>query len=110
MAYIDSELFEQELRRRAEGFCAVCSDYEHCIDEEIDRRGSHKYCWKPLQLPTADVVEVKHGEWIEQEEVYGDTFYTCSVCNNDWTTIDGTPQENFMNIVPIAVQKWMEVR
>ena len=50
--------------------------------------------------PTADVVEVKHGEWIEKEEIYGDVYYTCSNCNNDWTTIDGTPQENFMNFCP----------
>lgn len=51
-------------------------------------------------LPTADVVEVKHGEWIEKEEVYGDVYYTCSNCNNDWTTIDGTPQDNFMDYCP----------
>lgn len=48
----------------------------------------------------ADLVEVKHGEWIEKEEIYGDVYYTCSNCNNDWTTIDGTPQENFMNFCP----------
>ncbi len=50
--------------------------------------------------PTADVVEVKHGYWIEKEEIYGDVYYTCSNCNNDWTTIDGTPQENFMTYCP----------
>ena len=50
--------------------------------------------------PTADVEEVKHGRWIEQDELYGDVYYTCSICNNDWTTIDGTPQENFMNYCP----------
>lgn len=52
------------------------------------------------EAPTADVEEVKHGEWIEKEEVYGDVYYTCSNCNNDWTTIDGTPQQNFMNYCP----------
>lgn len=51
-------------------------------------------------IPTADVVEVKHGKWIEKEEIYGDVYYTCSNCNNDWTTIDGTPQENFMSYCP----------
>ena len=50
--------------------------------------------------PTADVEEVKYGEWIEKEELYGDVYYTCSNCNNDWTTIDGTPQQNFMNYCP----------
>ena len=52
------------------------------------------------EAPTADVAEVKRGKWIEKEEVYGDVYYTCSNCNNDWTTIDGTPQENFMNYCP----------
>ena len=55
--------------------------------------------------PTADVEEVKHGEWIEKEDVYGDIYYTCSVCNNDWTTIDGTPQENFMKRCPCCGAK-----
>ena len=52
------------------------------------------------EAPTADVAEVKRGKWIEKEEVYGDVYYTCSNCTNDWTTIDGTPQENFMNYCP----------
>jgi hypothetical protein len=39
--------------------------------------------------PTADVVEVKHGEWMpyESEEPYGDesetTWYKCSFCGTD---------------------------
>jgi predicted amidophosphoribosyltransferase len=53
----------------------------------------------------SDFVEVKHGEWIEKEDVYGDIYYTCSVCNNDWTTIDGTPQENFMKFCPCCGAK-----
>ena len=46
----------------------------------------------------ADVVEVKHGHWIERD--YGDVFYTCSNCNADWSCIEGTPQENGMAYCP----------
>ena len=32
------------------------------------------------QLPTADVVEVKHGHWIKTDELVGIEFLKCSVC------------------------------
>ena len=38
--------------------------------------------------PAADVEPVRHGRWIEQD-VYGDTYYTCSVCGGDFVTLDG---------------------
>lgn len=49
------------------------------------------------KLPTADVVEVRHGHWISQEEAVQldryDLAYTCSVCGHcDW---DCTESENF---------------
>ena len=51
-------------------------------------------------VPTADVVEVRHGEWIVNgDDVVGE-YYTCSVCKCDWTTIDGTPAENNMRYCP----------
>ena len=78
---------------------------------EKQKRLSKNYTIMMLQeTPTADVVEVKHGEWIEKEEMYGDVYYTCSICNNDWTTIDGTPQENFMNYCPFCGAKMDERR
>lgn len=52
------------------------------------------------ELPTADVVEVRHGEWIEKDDGWGGVLYTCSVCDCDWTTIDGTPFENNMRYCP----------
>ena len=48
------------------------------------------------QQPTADVVEVKHGEWIELYE----NNYKCSTCGDWWETIEGTPQDNGMNYCP----------
>jgi hypothetical protein len=50
--------------------------------------------------PTADVVEVRHGEWIEKDDGWDGVLYTCSVCKCDWTTIDGTPFENNMRYCP----------
>lgn len=50
--------------------------------------------------PAADVVEVRHGEWIEHDDDWCGAYYTCSACGCDWTTIDGTPQENNMKYCP----------
>lgn len=44
--------------------------------------------------------EVKTGKWIEQIDYLGDTYYDCSVCNESWMTIEGTPWVNGMNYCP----------
>lgn len=41
-----------------------------------------------------------HGKWKEQTDYVGDTYYECSVCKEPWTTIEGTPMQNFMNFCP----------
>lgn len=42
-----------------------------------------------MQAPEADVVEVRHGEWIKQEDyltIYGkDILYVCSECTAKYT-------------------------
>ena len=55
---------------------------------------------KIADIPSADVVERKTGKWIEQEDGWGGYYYDCSVCNESWTTIDGTPWDNGMNFCP----------
>ena len=40
------------------------------------------------------------GEWIAHEDDWCGTYYTCSACGCDWTTIDGTTQENNMRFCP----------
>ena len=42
----------------------------------------------------------KVGRWIEHDDDWCGFFYTCSSCGCDWTTIDGTPQENNMRFCP----------
>ena len=63
------------------------------VMEEINRIGGHNLCeWDTIGVkalidrqPTADVVEVRHGEWVFKE--YGEDTYTnltriyeCSLC------------------------------
>ena len=43
-----------------------------------------------LQMPTADVVEVKHGEWISYPS---DAYMKCSVCGMEY------PKDKMPNIV-----------
>lgn len=43
------------------------------------------------EFPTADVVEVKHGEWISLHNGY----YKCSCCGTYWKLV-GTPELNGM--------------
>lgn len=51
------------------------------------------------EIPAADVVEVKHGEWIEKETLY-DVYYDCSVCGESFCFIEGKPTENLYKYCP----------
>ena len=63
-------------------------------------------CGDPLMELLKDVRELlkeqeaKTGKWIEKTDCMGDTYYDCSVCNESWMTIDGTPWVNGMNYCP----------
>ena len=81
--YIDADLIEKELTEN--GFY------------ELDK------------IPTADVVPVKHGHWIELTDYVGDTYYDCSACGESWTTIEGDPWDNGMNYCPKCGTKMDEV-
>ena len=40
----------------------------------------------------------KHGEWTTIEDDWNEeTIYQCSVCKEEFVTIDGTPPENLLN-------------
>lgn len=81
--YIDADLIEKELTEN--GFY------------ELDK------------IPTADVVPVKHGHWIERTDYVGDTYYDCSACGESWTTIEGDPLDNGMDYCPKCGTKMDEV-
>ena len=43
-------------------------------------------------LPIADVVEVKHGEWIKCQKLYGIGYeYVCSICEKGIRQYEGQP-------------------
>ncbi len=48
--------------------------------------------------PAADVAPVVHGRWIEREDPMLDTYYTCSVCKDDFyiETTGDTVKDLFM--------------
>lgn len=46
--------------------------------------------------------ERPQGEWIEYQDCYDDTYYTCSHCGEDWITIEGKPTDNLMNYCPMC--------
>lgn len=52
------------------------------------------------KAPAADVAEVVHGVWIKKCGYYGDDYYTCSACGEDFCTIEWSPEENGMKFCP----------
>ena len=53
-------------------------------------------------IPPADVQPVKRGHWEEISEYggWGDTYYRCSVCGEEWYLENGTPQQNGLKFCP----------
>ena len=48
-------------------------------------RGANKITDRIKSAPTADVVEVVHGEWVLEREPDGKPYcFHCSVCDNDF--------------------------
>ena len=80
------------------------------MDEYINRDDLLKAAWdKPTlslsvydigNIKSVDVAAVRHGRLEEWDDGFGGTYYHCSVCGEDWCTIDGTPAENCMRYCP----------
>ena len=73
---------------------------------EITKRRREQFSLRNLIMciknaPTVDAVEVVHGWWTTVEDDWTlDTIYKCSVCKEEFVTIDGTPAENLWNYCP----------
>ena len=52
------------------------------------------------KAPTIEAEPVRHGRWIEQEDLHMDTYYDCSVCGESFCLIDGTPTDNLFSYCP----------
>ncbi len=53
---------------------------------------------------TVDAEPVRHGRWDDVSDYY-DTIYCCSVCDEEFTLIDGTPRDNLLNYCPFCGAK-----
>ena len=51
---------------------------------------------------SADVQPIRRGRWEEIEEYggWGDTYFRCSICGDEWDLDTGTPVENGMKYCP----------
>ena len=54
------------------------------------------------QITSEDVQPAKRGRWEEIEEYggWGDTYFRCSICGDEWDLDTGTPVENGMKYCP----------
>ena len=62
--------------------CETCSSY---TGDKCYTYCDHGESYYPnmTKIPTADVVEVRHGKWYQHnKKKHGDTCYHCSVCEN----------------------------
>ena len=78
--YIDADKLK-------DNFCEACSTHKrYCMTVEKCRareQPDYKWCFKMRLIdnaPTADVVEVKHGEW-KGKPIAGYSDIKCSVCS-----------------------------
>ena len=53
-------------------------------------------------------VELKHAEWIEDEDIYGDPIYRCSNCEARFVLEEGTPEDNEYYYCPTCGAKIQE--
>ena len=83
--YIDLEETVTTLKRNSQKyFSSFHKGYVQAIEDLAD-------------IPAAKVSPVRHGYWIEQCE---ESLYSCSACGTEWVTIEGTPEENGMDLCP----------
>lgn len=69
-----------------------------CLNFPSERMEFHNLIADVLALLKKQ--DMKTGKWTEKTDYMGDTYYDCSVCNESWMTIDGTPWVNGMNYCP----------
>jgi DNA-directed RNA polymerase subunit RPC12/RpoP len=92
--YIDREALMQKMLTKLRDWKQKQVDYDSFVS------GYAQGCIDVENAPTAEVTEVKHGEWIEFEDNILDTLYQCSVCKEEFVLIEGTPSENLWKYCP----------
>lgn len=55
------------------------------------------------------VVPMIHAHWIEEDDGWGNPYWTCSNCREPWLLEEGTPEDNNMCFCPNCGAKMDEV-
>ena len=75
--------------------CESCIHFDRCKglyrSERLQKIAS-KGC--PYFKDRSHFVELQQAEWIEKIDNYGEPFYRCSECNEEFVLEEGTPEEN----------------
>lgn len=79
--YIDADALLKDI-------CRLCTNFEN--DMPVCKEKECAYTLLVKTAPTADVMEVKHGHWIEMNSDMG--IYRCSQCRE---TVGGQTGSNF---------------
>lgn len=78
-----AEYIERVAVEENESICRKCFHSYVCeqFNEHRDRDNKKCHFFNDHFVPTADVAEVRHGEWYRHDKKkHGDTCYYCSVC------------------------------
>ena len=79
--YIDVDVFIKSFREALPGLKAQV-DPDLTPKAYAYLRGGEAIIEDLTKFPAADVVEVRHGRWIEQEKYTFGVMYDCSICDN----------------------------
>lgn len=81
---------------------ALLNEIRKTLDNPLsDRETAGVIMTVARMMPTVDAQLVAHGEWTACEDDWNEeTIYTCSVCNEDFLTVDGTPAQYLWNYCP----------
>ena len=73
-----------------------------CRECAADHRQLAEWLTELKELKAADVQPIRRGRWEEIEEYggWGDTYFRCSICGDEWDLDAGTPAENGMKYCP----------
>ena len=67
-------------------YCGACADYDfkkhRCKRGAMQESNPQDKFFDDCPLPT--VAPVRHGAWIEREDMLFDTYYSCSACGEDF--------------------------
>ena len=92
------ELFRDDIVEITYQLIAIMPTAER--DFEVHNECCKRHIKMISNLPSADVIERKRGEWIDNNDFGESNTYTCSICGEPWELNYGTPQENNMNFCP----------